>query len=115
VAQGARAADPDADARRARALRHRPNRPGDAYGKNFPEQQAADGQRFPTLDEVLALAKSAGVRVNIETKITPSSGATVVDPETFARLVVGRVAAAGWRSARPCNRSTGARWRRSGG
>ena len=69
--------------------------PATPYGKNFPEQQAADGQRFPTLDEVLALAKSAGVRVNIETKITPSSGTTVVDPETFARLVVGRVAAAG--------------------
>ena len=69
--------------------------PASPYGKNFPEQQAADGQRFPTLDEVLALAKAAGVRVNIETKITPTSGATVADPDTFARLVVERVVAAG--------------------
>jgi len=69
--------------------------PATPYGKNFPEQQAADGQRFPTLDEVLALAKAAGVRVNVETKITPTSGATVVDPEKFARLVVEGIAAAG--------------------
>jgi glycerophosphoryl diester phosphodiesterase len=69
--------------------------PATPYGKNFPEQQATDGQRFPTLDEVLALAKSAGVRVNIETKITPTSGTAVADPETFARLVVDRIAAAG--------------------
>jgi len=69
--------------------------PATPYGKNFPEQRAADGERFPTLDQVLALAKSAGVRVNIETKITPTSGATVADPESFAKLVVERVAAAG--------------------
>jgi glycerophosphoryl diester phosphodiesterase len=69
--------------------------PATPYGKNFPEQQAADGERFPTLDQVLALAKSAGVRVNIETKITPTSGASVADPESFAKLVVDRVAAAG--------------------
>ena len=69
--------------------------PATPYGRNFPEQQAADGQRFPTLDQVLALAKPAGVRVNIETKITPTSGTTVADPETFARLVVDRVVAAG--------------------
>ena len=69
--------------------------PSTPYGRNFPDQQAADGERFPTLDQVLALAKAAGVRVNIETKITPTSGATVADPDTFARLVVERVAAAG--------------------
>jgi glycerophosphoryl diester phosphodiesterase len=69
--------------------------PATPYGKNFPEQRAADGERFPTLDQVLALAKSAGVRVNIETKITPTSGRTVADPESFAKLVVERVAAAG--------------------
>jgi glycerophosphoryl diester phosphodiesterase len=69
--------------------------PATPYGKNFPEQQPADGQRFPTLDQVLELAKPAGARINIETKITPTSGTTVADPETFARLVVGRVVAAG--------------------
>ena len=71
--------------------------PASAYGKNFPEQQPADGERFPTLDELYALAKASGkpVRFNVETKITPTSGAAVADPETFARLVVERVAAAG--------------------
>jgi len=69
--------------------------PSTPYGRNFPDQKPADGERFPTLDQVLALAKAAGVRVNIETKITPTSGASVVDPDAFAKLVVERVAAAG--------------------
>jgi glycerophosphoryl diester phosphodiesterase len=69
--------------------------PSTPYGKAWPEQRPADGERFPTLDEVLALAKSAGVRANVETKVTPTSGAAVVDPETFARLVVERIVAAG--------------------
>ena len=38
---------------------------------------------------------TSGVGVNIETKITPTSGESVADPETFARLVVERVEAAG--------------------
>jgi glycerophosphoryl diester phosphodiesterase len=71
--------------------------PASAYGRSFPEQQAADGERFPTLDDVYALAAASGkpVRFNVETKITPTSGATTVDAETFARLVVARIAAAG--------------------
>jgi glycerophosphoryl diester phosphodiesterase len=69
--------------------------PASAYGKNWPEQRAVDGERFPTLDEVLALAKSAGVRANVETKVTPTSGDAVADPDTFARLVVERIVAAG--------------------
>jgi glycerophosphoryl diester phosphodiesterase len=69
--------------------------PASKYGQAFPEQRPADGERFPTLDAVLALAKAAGVRANVETKITPTSGSTVADPETFARLVVERIVAAG--------------------
>src|SRR6266540_1307642 len=49
---------------------------------------------LPTLDAVLALAKQASVRVNIETKITPTSGERTPNAETFARLVVERVRAA---------------------
>jgi len=69
--------------------------PQSSYARNFPLQAARDGERFPTLDDVLALAKRAGVRVNIETKITPTSGDRTPDAETFARLVVDRVRAAG--------------------
>ena len=74
--------------------------PSSAYAKAFPEQVPADGERFPTLDEVYALAAASGkpVRFNIETKITPTSGETVVDAPTFARLVVDRVRAAGMAS-----------------
>lgn len=71
--------------------------PSSSYAKGFPEQVPADGQRFPTLDQVYALAAASGkpVRFNIETKVTPTSGDAVVEPAAFARLVVERVKAAG--------------------
>jgi glycerophosphoryl diester phosphodiesterase len=69
--------------------------PASAYGKQFPEQRAADGQRFPTLREVLALGAGNGVRFAIETKITPTSGGDTPDPSTFAKLVVAAVRDAG--------------------
>ena len=69
--------------------------PATAYGKQFPEQQAADGQRFPTLKELFALGAGNGVRFAIETKITPTSGADTPDAETFAKLVVAAVRDAG--------------------
>jgi glycerophosphoryl diester phosphodiesterase len=62
--------------------------PASAYAKQFPLQQAADGQRFPTLVEVFALGTAKRVRFNVETKITPTSGDETPDPATFARLVV---------------------------
>ena len=69
--------------------------PASAYAKQFPQQQPADGQRFPTLAEVFALGAGKTVRFNIETKITPTSGNTTPDPETFARLTVDAVRKAG--------------------
>ena len=72
--------------------------PASAYGKQYPEQTPADGQRFPTLKEVLALGAGNDVRFAIETKITPASGADTPDPATFAKLVVDAVRAAGMTS-----------------
>lgn len=69
--------------------------PTSAYAKGLPQQQPADGQRIPTLAEVLALGAPTRVRFNIETKITPTSGDDTVDPETFARLVADAVRASG--------------------
>jgi glycerophosphoryl diester phosphodiesterase len=69
--------------------------PASAYGKQYPEQQPADGQRFPTLQEVLALGARNNVRFAIETKITPTSGSDTPDPATFAKLVVAAVREAG--------------------
>lgn len=69
--------------------------PASAYGKQYPEQVPADGQRFPTLKEVFALGANNNVRFAIETKITPTSGGDTPDPATFAKLVVDAVREAG--------------------
>jgi len=69
--------------------------PASAYAKQFPEQKPADGQRFPTLKEVLALGAGNEVRFDIETKITPTSGGEAPDPATFAKLVVAAIREAG--------------------
>ncbi|MCX7902838.1 MAG: glycerophosphodiester phosphodiesterase family protein, partial [Burkholderiaceae bacterium] len=55
-----------------------------------PEQKPADGERIPTLAELLALVRAHGanVRLNLETKITPTSGDEVPPPAEFARLVL---------------------------
>jgi glycerophosphoryl diester phosphodiesterase len=67
--------------------------PTSQYARSFPDQRAADGERFPKLSELFDLAKASGkpVRFNIETKITPTSGANTPDPATFARLVLAVV------------------------
>lgn len=67
--------------------------PATAYGRQFPMQRAVDGERFPTLAEVYAIAP-APMRFNIETKIDPTRPDNTVDPVTFTRLVVEQVKAA---------------------
>jgi glycerophosphoryl diester phosphodiesterase len=69
-------------------------KPGTAYAAAFPEQRGMDGVRIPTLMEVFDLARQAKadhVRFNIETKLTPTSGADTPDPETFAAAVARAV------------------------
>ena len=69
-------------------------KPGTAYAAAFPEQRGMDGVRIPTLMEVFDLARQAKadhVRFNIETKLTPTSGANTPDPETFAAAVARAV------------------------
>jgi glycerophosphoryl diester phosphodiesterase len=65
-------------------------RPGSGYAANFPGQKIADGARIPALTDLFDLVKSSGaahVRFNIETKITPTSGAETPDPNIFAAAV----------------------------
>lgn len=71
--------------------------PASRYAESWREQKAADGERFPTLDELFALAQASGkpVRFNLETKITPGSGAETPDPATFARELVAALRKAG--------------------
>ncbi|MBA3774959.1 MAG: glycerophosphodiester phosphodiesterase [Betaproteobacteria bacterium] len=67
------------------------------YAKQWPQQRAADGERPATLVELFDLIKRSGkpVRLNLETKLTPESGAATPNPPTFARLVVDAVRASG--------------------
>jgi glycerophosphoryl diester phosphodiesterase len=71
--------------------------PGSRYAAQFPQQQSADGERFPTLVELIELVKQHDkrVRLNIETKITPNNPDQTVDPQTFARFVIDAVQKSG--------------------
>jgi glycerophosphoryl diester phosphodiesterase len=65
--------------------------PGTAYAARFSTQKGADGVRIPKLTEVFDLVKRNGadhIRFNIETKLTPTSGADTPDPEAFAAALV---------------------------
>jgi glycerophosphoryl diester phosphodiesterase len=73
-------------------------KPGTDYARSFPAQQPADGARIPTLAELFDLVRRRGadhVRFNIETKLTPTSGAETPDPETFAAAIARVVREAG--------------------
>ena len=74
-------------------------KPGTPYAKTFPQQRAVDGATIPTLAEVFDLVRRLNadhVRFNIETKVTPTSGADIADPETFAAAVAQVVRDAGF-------------------
>src|SRR5215470_2108932 len=73
-------------------------KPGTTYAAAFPEQRGMDGVRIPKLTDVFDLvrqAKADHVRFNIETKLTPTSGADTPDPETFAAAMAQAVREAG--------------------
>ena len=64
-------------------------KPGSAYAAAFPEQRRPTARAFRRLTELFDLVRRGAdhVRFNIETKITPTSGAETPDPETFAAAV----------------------------
>jgi len=66
-------------------------KPGTRYASQYPEQEAADGERLPTLAELFALVKKSGntcVRLALETKITPTAPDDTAAPEPFARALI---------------------------
>lgn len=72
-------------------------KPGTAYARRYPEQQAVDGERIPTLAEVFDLLRSPGaahVRLLIELKLKPGDADTP-DPATFAAAVAAAIRDAG--------------------
>lgn len=72
--------------------------PGSRYAAQFPQQQPADGERFPTYVQLVALVRDSGkpVRLNLETKIDPTRPDETVDAATFARLAVDAIREAGF-------------------
>ena len=64
--------------------------PLSSYAKQLPQQVPADGERIPTLTEVISLARSSGkdVRFNIETKLRPDRPMETPPPDVFAKAVV---------------------------
>ena len=72
--------------------------PQSAYGKQFPQQVAADGQRVPTLAALFQRTRELGenrVRFNIETKLFPHAPADTVGPDEFADILLATVRAHG--------------------
>jgi len=72
-------------------------KPGTKYAQQFAGQTPADGQRIPTLAELIDLAKSSGKtpRFNIETKLSPDKPQETPEPDTFVRRVAEAVRSAG--------------------
>ncbi len=64
--------------------------PESRYARMFPEQEPVDGERIPTLKEVVDLARAINrnVRFNIEIKINPTRAEETANAATFARAVV---------------------------
>ncbi len=70
-------------------------RPGSAYAAQFPLQRPRDGARVPALADVLALARPAGVVVDIELKTMPDQPELTAAPQVLAEAVLDCVAAQG--------------------
>ncbi len=68
-------------------------RPGSDYAAAFPQQRPRDGARIPALADVLALARPAGVVVDIELKTMPDRPELTAAPEVLAEAVLACVAA----------------------
>jgi len=72
--------------------------PSSAYGRQFPEQQARDGERFPRLADVFARERALGadtVRFDIETKVFPDRPDDTIAPEPFVQALLAVIREAG--------------------
>lgn len=65
-------------------------RPGSAYAARFPQQQPLDGERIPSLADVLTLVRTRGrgrVRVDIEVKTFPEQPQLTRAPGPFVEAL----------------------------
>ena len=68
--------------------------PDSRYARQWPEQTAVDGERIPTLSELVALTAAMGkpqVRFNIETKLSPHRPQDTIDPTALAARTIEAV------------------------
>lgn len=73
-------------------------RPGSDYAKRHPEQVARDGERIPTLDEVITLFTrqcAPPTRLVVEIKTDPTQPAVSAPPEVVAERTVAQLRARG--------------------
>lgn len=73
--------------------------PASEYAKQWPRQAGANGVRIPRFAELLALAQKAGVRLNVEIKMTPDNAPPTADAARFAAAVATAVRNAGAQAA----------------
>ncbi|MFZ5783145.1 MAG: glycerophosphodiester phosphodiesterase [Pseudomonadota bacterium] len=71
--------------------------PASRYGRQFAAQKPADGERFPTLAMLFAMA-GPDVRFNIEIKTNPTKPDLTLPPDRFAELAVAGIRQAGMTS-----------------
>ena len=72
--------------------------PDHRYGRDFPDQQARDGQHIPSLASLFKLVKDSGadrVHFDIETKINPRAPDATLAPEPFVRALLAVIRDAG--------------------
>lgn len=66
-------------------------KPSTSYGRRYPDQQPSDGERIPTLKEVLSLLKSRGdekTTLWIEIKTSPEKPELTPPPERVVEAVI---------------------------
>jgi glycerophosphoryl diester phosphodiesterase len=74
-------------------------KPGTEYARRYPDQAPADGQRIPTLGEVVQLMRAQcapSAKLLIEVKTSPEEAGMTPAPETVADQVVDLVRAEGF-------------------
>jgi glycerophosphoryl diester phosphodiesterase len=72
--------------------------PDSAYARQFPRQQARDGQHVPTLASLFKLTNALGagtVRFDIETKIFPNRPGDTLGPDAFVNILLAVIREAG--------------------
>jgi len=72
--------------------------PANNYARDFPEQQARDGQRIPTLAALFKLVDDLGARdihFDMETKINPQHPGDTLEPEAFVNRLLPVIRASG--------------------